>query len=373
MKRFVEMSENLSVLTVQIASQAKSKSKLEQARATLRGALKSEYRHLTMIRNYSLLNATAFTKLVKKFNKNCPAATIGSEFFNDLDGCYFVQSTKVVLAMDKSVQMYMLHFPEGIKDDKQAKEHLIGKQTSEAEHRVNLFRLGMVLGFCIAVMLVTVYDLSRELPSAPHVKFALTVFRIMGGLSLFSAGLAGNVYIYRSKRINYPFIFGLNSKSNLHYYQYLEISSYVFLVMTLSLWSYVKASVAEASAGVIDSPWPYVWIWFPVASIFLAIINPFKLLFYETRVFFMGVIMRIFLSPFFKVRFIDSFAADQMTSLTGFFVEARYAACATVAKDTKFTSCSLKNDWVITLVALWPNVIRAFQTLRQAYDLTKQG
>ncbi|KAG2377829.1 hypothetical protein C9374_008914 [Naegleria lovaniensis] len=114
--------------------------------------------------------------------------------------------------------------------------------------------------------------------------------------------------------------------------------------------------------------------WHPIILwilLLLYLFNPFKILNFEFRYWFLKCVLRMLASPFTAVRFSDFFIADQLTSLGDVLFELQFIACiypATSQSNVMKLFCDSTKSIGIPILNYIPYHCRFMQCLRKYYD-----
>lgn len=349
--------------------------KIVKKETALQNAFKALYREIVMTRNFATLCETGFHKILKKLDKHLTLTgqpPTDPRIIAAIDALRLSSSKVLDDGLADLVATYASAWTHADRD--LAVSHLSVKITAEEQHRVNLIRLGFVMGAVAIVALQVAWLLAFEFPSNVwHARLAATVFRVTGAVGFTLFGAAVNVYYFRKYKINYANIFEISTKERLHHYQYFELSGYALAMTVMPLFMYTRATIEEADLVANggdpgNSFWPLFWFSLSPCLIAGWLFLPLKVLFWSTRAFFLRSLFRIVVSPLVRVRFVDFYLADQLTSVGNFFTQVRLAACLTSDPSAKLSSCSFPNDWVLTVFATLPSWWRFLQCCRRFRD-----
>ncbi|KAK9140394.1 hypothetical protein Scep_010075 [Stephania cephalantha] len=156
------------------------------------------------------------------------------------------------------------------------------------------------------------------------------IFSIFALLSLHLFLYGCNLYMWKSTRINYNFIFELSPSTELKYRD-------VFLICTSLMTAVVGAMVVHLLVGSIVIA-PHGLDAIPAFLLILSIgflICPFNIFYRPSRYYFLRVMRHIICSPFYKVVMVDFFMADQLTSQIPLLRHMESTACYIFAECFK--------------------------------------
>ncbi|KAG0589663.1 hypothetical protein KC19_1G037800 [Ceratodon purpureus] len=366
-----------------------SQKELDHAKKLLRLGFVEFYRGLGLLSNFRSLNMTAFSKILKKYDKNT-GWNFKPIYMKEVESSYFVTSMKVNKLMTKVEEIYTKHFTEG--ERKKAISHLrpIRKQGS---HKTTFFT-GLFAGCSLALFISFWFlvenkgALGRKTdendPHAGAHEYLETVFPVFSTLLLAILHIycyAFNVYAWARTRINYPFIFGFSPGSELRYRQVLLLATGLstFLLGGMNLHIGVTLLINDPDPGsdpsAVGSPRMYADI-IPLILLLTCLILlflPVNLMYRSSRYFFLNCFRRLASTPFVKVVLADFFLGDQLTSQVLVFRNLEYVICYYptgffLTGDDK--RCDDNNiykgfGYVLALLPFW---WRFLQCLRRYYD-----
>ncbi|KAK4341671.1 hypothetical protein RND71_040172 [Anisodus tanguticus] len=287
-----------------------NKKKIQCAEKMIRSAFVELYRGLGLLKTYSSLNMVAFVKILKKFDKVAKQQA-SANYLKQVKRSYFISSDKVVRLMDEVESLFTQHFAN-----------------SDRKKAMNMFAL-------------------------------LSLHLFMYGCNLF---------LWKSTRINYNFIFEFQPKTALKYRD-------AFLIGTCLMTSVVGALVVHLillSSGF--SPSQVDAIPGILLLIFLALlICPLNIFYRPTRFYFLKVIRNIVCSPFYKVLMVDFFMADQLTSQIPLMRHLESSACHFLAGSLKthgLPTCKSGRMYreLAYVISFAPYYWRAMQCARRWFD-----
>ncbi|KAK7812464.1 phosphate transporter pho1, partial [Quercus suber] len=270
---------------------------------------------------------------------------------------HFISSDKVVRLMDEVESIFEKHFAN---NDRKKAMKFLRPQQRKASHMVTFF-VGLFTG-CF-VSLFTVYALLAHLMGIfyggrrkDYMNTVYPIFRCelcsmfaLLSLHLFMHGC--NLFMWKSKRINYNFIFESSPKTALTYRD-------AFLMCTTFMTIVVGALVIHLLLGASGYPQG------PLA--FSMLVCPFNIFYRPTRYRFIRIIRNIVCCPFFKVALVDFFMADQLTSQIPLLRHLETIACNLLARNFRthhYETCSdVKLFQELTyVISFFPYYWRAMQ------------
>ncbi|XP_065625952.1 phosphate transporter PHO1-like, partial [Quercus suber] len=285
---------------------------------------------------------------------------------------HFISSDKVVRLMDEVESIFEKHFAN---NDRKKAMKFLRPQQRKASHMVTFF-VGLFTG-CF-VSLFTVYALLAHLMGifygGRRKDYMNTVYPIFSMFALLSLHLfmhGCNLFMWKSKRINYNFIFESSPKTALTYRD-------AFLMCTTFMTIVVGALVIHLLLGASGYPQG------PVDAIpglllllaFSMLVCPFNIFYRPTRYRFIRIIRNIVCCPFFKVALVDFFMADQLTSQIPLLRHLETIACNLLARNFRthhYETCSdVKLFQELTyVISFFPYYWRAMQCARRWFEEPK--
>ncbi|XP_052191603.1 phosphate transporter PHO1 [Diospyros lotus] len=347
-----------------------NRKKIQCAEKMIRGAFVELYRGLGLLKTYSSLNMVAFTKILKKFDK-VSSQQASNNYLKIVKRSHFISSDKVVRLMDEVECLFTKQFANN--DRKKAMKFLRPQQLKDS-HMVTFF-VGLFTG-CF-VTLFTVYAILAHLcgmfsPSQPtdaaYMETVYPVFSMFALLNLHLFMYGCNLFMWKSTRINYRFIFEFQPSTALKFRD-------AFLICTSLMTAVVAAMVVHLillSNGF--SPRQVDAIPGILLLLFIALlICPLNIFYRPTRYCFLRVIRNIVCSPFYKVLMVDFFMADQLTSQIPLLRHMESTACYFMAgsfKTHRYETCKSGKFYreLAYVISFAPYYWRAMQCARRWFD-----
>lgn len=190
----------------------------------LKAILQEEYRHLELLRAFSDMNRTAFRKIIKKFIKESGEHENGlhTTYMEDkVNKAYFVVSDGLQASFDDYERLYAKHFTQG--NRKVAASKLREKTVDSVDFIAPAGRAGIALGSALVLLILAlvcgINDLNGIEPYAGQTTMLLQLyggyFLILEMATMFVLACV----VFNKFRINHGFIFELDRKSALNWYQ----------------------------------------------------------------------------------------------------------------------------------------------------------
>ncbi|KAJ7954680.1 Phosphate transporter PHO1 [Quillaja saponaria] len=345
-----------------------NKRKIQCAEKMIRGAFVELYRGLGLLKTYSSLNMVAFTKILKKFDKvSCQQAS--ANYLKVVKRSHFISSDKVVRLMDEVESIFTKHFAHN--DRKKAMKFLRPHQQKDS-HMVTFF-VGLFTG-CF-VSLFSVYAILAHLsgifsPSTEpaYMETVYPVFSMFALLSLHLFMHGCNLFMWKSTRINYNFIFEFQPSTALKYRDAFLICTTFMTAVVGAMVIHLLLRAASFSPGQVDAI-PGILL-----LIFIAmLICPFDILYRPARFCFIRILRNIVCSPFYRVLMVDFFMADQLTSQIPLMRYLENTACYFLAgnfRTHRHETCHSGKLYreLNYVISFLPYYWRAMQCARRWFD-----
>ncbi|GMI69863.1 phosphate 1, ARABIDOPSIS PHOSPHATE 1 [Hibiscus trionum] len=345
-----------------------NKKKIQCAEKMIRSAFVELYRGLGLLKTYSSLNMVAFTKILKKFDKVSNQQASAS-YLKAVKRSHFISSDKVVRLMDEVESIFTKHFAN---NDRKKAMKFLRPQEQKNSHMVTFF-VGLFTGsfvslFSVYMILAHLSGIFSPSKETTYMETVYPVFSVFALLSLHLFLYGCNLFMWKSTRINYNFIFEFAPSTALKYRD-------AFLICTTFMTSVVGAMVIHLllRAGGF-SPSHVDTIPGILLLIFIALlVCPFDIFYRPTRYCFLRIIRNIICSPLYKVLMVDFFMADQLTSQIPLLRHLESTTCYFLAgsfKTHEYATC--KNGKLYRqlayVISFSPYYWRAMQCARRWFD-----
>lgn len=326
------------------------------ARLRIKKALREFYRSLELLRSYRTLNATGFSKIMKKHEKIVQRGGLVA-FQERLRGYAFAESRMLESLLSDAENIYRWVFTDG--DRQKALSRLRCPDMQARTFHGSAFSGGVLAGVSVVLVLM-LFAMCHGMRD----KARLTLAYVYGGMYLpvLMMGLfACNMVVWERFHINYRFIFEYNPRTMLHPQQYVVVVG----LLSLSFLCYVIASLS----GRLDMLMrPFVQPWGLLASLLAGLLLPPPFPYWPARFWLLKVLLRIFTAPFYPVRFKDFFVSDQFMSLGFSFQCVGWLIWLTRQSEDQLRAVGVEPVWYVLVLALVPATGRTLQCVRRYVD-----
>lgn len=345
-----------------------NKKKMQHAEKMIRGAFVELYKGLGLLKTYSSLNMVAFGKILKKFDKvsEQQAAPI---YLKAVERSHFNSSDKVVKLTDDIESTFIQYFME---DDRKKAMKFLRPREKKDSHTVTFF-IGIFTGFFLALFVgyAILAHLTGLYSDSDQTGYIAIFFPIFSTLVLFNLHLflyGCNIYMWRSTRINYSFIFEFSPATELTYRDVFLICSTFMTVVLGGMVAHLTLRLKGFASDQIDSI-PALTLLVFVAVLFC----PINVIYRSSRFCFLRIMRNILLAPLYKVVMTDFFMADQLTSQIPLLRNLEYVTCYYLAKcfaTHDYGACDHNKSYrqMAYVISFLPYYSRAMQCARRWFE-----
>ncbi|CAN0896516.1 Phosphate transporter PHO1 homolog 3 [Linum grandiflorum] len=350
---------------------------LRKVEQQLKRAFVEFYQKLRLLKSYSFLNTLAFAKIMKKYDK-ITSRGASKAYMNMVDNSYLRSSEEVSKLMERVEDTFIKHFSNA---NRRKGMSILRPKAKTERHRIS-FTMGLFCG-CIAALIIAIALIirARNIMNKPgrfqYMETMFPLYSLFGFIFLHVVMYAANIYFWKRFRVNYSFIFGFKSGTELGYRQVLLVA---FGIAVLALCSVLSNLDMEMDPATKDYQAYTERV--PLGLIILLLIIlflPLNILYRSSRFFFLTCIFHCIAAPLYKVTFSDFFLADQLTSQVQAIRSLEFYICYYGWGDFKRRENTCKSSSVYNtfyfVVAVIPYVARLLQCLRRLFEEkdSKQG
>ncbi|KAL5095869.1 hypothetical protein RYX36_000196 [Vicia faba] len=347
-----------------------NKKELKQAEEQLSAAFKQLHHKLRLLKQYSFLNLLAFAKIMKKYDK-VSSRNASKAYRKMVDSSYVGSSDEVTRLMDRVEHAFIKHFANG---NHRKGMNTLRPTTKKERHRTT-FLLGVFTGCAIALIaaLIILIHARNILNSEGRTRYMDNIFPLY---SLFAYIVfhmimyAVNTYLWRHFRINYPFIFGFKEGTELAYREVFLLTSGLAVLSLVAVLSNLDMEMDQRtkSFSALTESVPLGLIIFLLALTFC----PFNIVYKSSRFCLIRAAFHTICAPLYKVHFLDSFLADQLTTQVQSFRCLEFYVCYYFWGDflTRSNKCNDSGIYrtFYLIVGIVPYWIRLLQCVRRLLE-----
>ncbi|CAM4807182.1 unnamed protein product [Rotaria magnacalcarata] len=363
----VQMKLHKSVETIQKLQRERKQNRNVNE---LKAAFSEFYLMLVLLKNYQTLNSNGFRKILAKHDK-LYLMTSGDEWWKvHIESAPFQTSNRIDMLMVEVEDLYTNSFESG--DRKRAIQRLHVPPLEEKQSHIVTFRVGIFIGM-LCLLIPMVFILSNTLQKSQSGKVlawrpALHLYRSSFLVILHIIFVGINIYGWSHSGVNHVLIFEIDPRNHLTYQRLLEIGTFLMVLWFLSFIAFIVSSYYDAR--------PFAQPLAFVILLVLLLVNPIKIFYYQSRLWFLKNLGRVFLSPYFHVDFTGFWLGDQLISLDLVFFDLQYFICFYM-NDVSWTRPTEKHgvfcsDWsqflLQTIFILLPSWFRFAQCIRRYRD-----
>ncbi|KAL4362049.1 hypothetical protein GQ457_04G010980 [Hibiscus cannabinus] len=381
---------------LEILDRVKMNNTLETPRSTIKGVLKAEkheelsfsrenlrkveeqlkrafvefYQKLRLLKSYSFLNTLAFSKIMKKYDK-ITSRNASKSYMKMVDKSYLGSSDEITRLMERVETAFIKHFSNA---NRSKGMNILRPKAKRERHRTT-FSTGFFAGCAASLVLALILIIRARniMDSEGRTKYMATMFplySLFGFIVLHMLMYAINIYYWGKYRVNYAFIFGFKSGTELGYRQVLLLS---FGLGTLALACVLSNLDMEMDPKTRDyEAFTELLPLMLVVCLFIILFLPFNILYRSSRFFLLTCLFHCICAPLYKVTLPDFFLADQLTSQVQAIRSLEFYICYYGWGDFKHRENTCKDSSVYKtfyfIVAVLPYMARFLQCLRRLFE-----
>ncbi|EXC20014.1 Phosphate transporter PHO1-10-like protein [Morus notabilis] len=287
------------------------KEDMRKAEEQLKVAFIEFYHKLYLLKQYSFVNLSAFSKIMKKYEK-ITSRRAYKLYMEIVDNSCLGNSDEIIELLERVETTFIKNFSNS--------NHTEGMKSLRPKRRREKHRVTFVSGFfsgCTVMLLVAIvlrieYQKLLKKEGMQYMQSIFPLYSVFLYIVLHMLVYAANIYFWRRYRINNPFIFGFKRGTELGYREVFLLSTGL-AVLALSgflanLHLDMNSSTQEFKKVTELVPLGLVTL------VLLILVCPFNILYRSSRFFFIRCLFRCILAPLYPMTFPDYFLADQLTS-----------------------------------------------------------
>ena len=262
------------------------------AKGKIKAALIEYYRGLELLKNYALLNRTAFRKIAKKCDKTVPT-TVGRDapgrafLLQHVNHARFVNSETTDTLMQRTEDYYARYFERG--NRKMAISKLRSRGYRTLDFSAECMRIGLFGGTGLMLALLGLIrglaDVASPDPTlSVQAAYLLQIYAGCFLMILLLTCFCAASWLFTRHKVNYRFILELTPRHSLDWRQRCDMAALFFLILGLGMY--------------FNFHWtgdPRMYLYWPVVVIgtwALLMANPAHWYYYRTRRWFLQTAWR---------------------------------------------------------------------------------
>ncbi|KAK7274866.1 hypothetical protein RIF29_15967 [Crotalaria pallida] len=347
-----------------------NKEELRKIEEQLRLVFIEFYQKLLHLKEYSFMNISAFSKIMKKYEQNTSRAA-SRAYMRVVDNSYLGSSDEINCLLEKVESTFIRNFTHS----NQRKGRKLLRQKTKRERHSTTFFTGFFTGCLVALLVATILrivsqNLMKRKEGTFYMENIFPLYSLFGFITLHMLMYAANTYFWKRYRINYPFLFGFRPGTVLDYREVFLLSTglavLVLLCFLINLHLEMNQRTPNYKTATELVPLSLVIL------ILLITFLPFNIIYRSSRFFFIRCLFRCICAPFFRVRLPDFILADQLTSQAQAFKYFELYICyygmgEHSRREKKCQSRSVYNV-LYFIVAIVPYWFRLAQCMRQSIE-----
>ncbi|KAL0421030.1 UNVERIFIED_CONTAM: Phosphate transporter [Sesamum latifolium] len=302
-----------------------NKEELKEVEERLKVAFIELYQKLCHLKHYSFMNLSAFSKILKKYDK-ITSRSVTRSYMKIVDNSYIGSCDVVNSLMEKVEVVFIKNF---LRSNRREGMKLLRPKQKIEMHHVTFFS-GFFCGCSVAllvavVLLVEDRKLKLQSRGALYMRTVFPLYSLFTYVVLHMLVYAANIYFWRRYKINYPFIFGFKQGTELGHREVFLLGSGLAMIVLAAFLIHFHIKMDSKSQHYET----YIEL-LPLGLVIVVIaitFCPFNIIYSSSRFFFIKCVFRCLCAPLYKVRHPDFFLADQFTSQVQAIRSFEYYIC----------------------------------------------
>ncbi|KAG2702409.1 hypothetical protein I3760_06G088100 [Carya illinoinensis] len=289
-----------------------NKEELRRVEEQLRHAFIEFYNKLRLLKHYSFMNLSAFSKIMKKYEK----------VRHKLRSVYFFYTLKIMVAFQLQIVTSLLERVEAIfiknfsnSNRRKGMESLRPKAKGE-KHSVTFlsgFFSGCSIALPVAIALrIDASNLMNKEEGTQYMENICPLYTLFAYAVLHMLMYAANIYFWRRYHVNYPFIFGFKRGTELGYREVFLLGTSLAVLASAGFLANLHLDMDSSTHGykTVSKMVPLSLVTF----VFVITFCPFNIIYHSSRFFFIKRVVHCICAPLYPVTLPDFLLANQLTS-----------------------------------------------------------
>ncbi|XP_075485499.1 phosphate transporter PHO1 homolog 10-like isoform X2 [Primulina tabacum] len=351
---------------------------LKQVEERLKLVFVEFYQKLYLLKCYSFMNLSAFSKILKKYEK-ITSRRVARSYMRIVDNSYIGSSDEVICLMEKVESVFIKHF---LNSNRREGMKLLRPKKKIEKHRIT-FLSGFFSGFSISLLVAVVLLISdrKLIEKKSEISYMNVIFPLYSFFVyiVFHMLLYGaNIYFWRRYKINYPFIFGFKQGTELGYREVFLLGNGLAVIAlgTFLVHLHIKMDSKSQHFETYIELLPLGL----VIVVFAIMFCPFNVIFRSSRFFLITCVFHCICAPLYKVTLPEFFLADQLTSQIQALRSFEYYVCfygrgKLSRRRTKCSSHEIYNVFyfIVAVIPYWFRFLQCVRRFFEGEDYTAHG
>ncbi|XP_050373013.1 phosphate transporter PHO1 homolog 10 [Argentina anserina] len=350
------------------------KDELRGVEERLRVAFIEFYHKLRLLKHYSFMNLSAFSKIMKKYEK-FSSRRASRSYMQIVDNSDLGNSDEVTNLMGRVEATFIKIFSHS---NRRKGMKLLRPKAKTEKHKVSFlsgFFSGCSIALLVAIVLrIQAQKLMDKKDGTQYMENIFPLYSLFGYIVLHLLMFSADIYFWRRYRINYPFIFGLKRGTELSYREVFLLSTGLALLALGGFLAniYLAMDLSGRHYKTLNQMIPLGLL----ILILVITFCPFNIIYRSSRFFFTWTLFRCICAPLYPETFPDFFLADQLTSqmqaLRSFVLYICYYGLGESSRrQRKCHKHGVYNSlyFVIAVIPYWMRFLQCIRRLCEEKDL----